>query len=344
MTVYKTLDILVALKVPEIEKLFLETMQDIVDNAILSEMIAAIEANDAERLLKATGMTPAAIGNIIDAIEEIYQDSAETTAANMPKRIRTPAGLTMFRFDMRNPAVENDLRYNSSELITRLTEEARVNVRNQLQQGMINGDNPRTTALNIIGRVDPQTKKRVGGVIGLTTNQEGWVRSAEQRLKALDPKYFSLSLRDKRFDKFVQKAIDEKKPLSAEDVSKITTRYKDAALKWRGENIARTETIQALNRGEFMANQQLLDEGLVKPQAMTKEWDDVGDKKVRHTHHDLAKRYGKGKGIGLKDVFVSESGARMMFPGDSSLGAGAAEIAHCRCRLKVRVNWLAGVD
>lgn len=344
MTVYTSLEQLIALKIPEIQRLFLEVMQDIVDRAILSEMIAAIEANDAERLFKATGFTPAALAPIIDAIEQVYKDSAETTTDGMPKRIRTPTGLAIFRFDMRNPRVENDLKVNSSILITRLTEEARQNVRNALQDGMIKGDNPRTTALNIVGRIDPVTKQRIGGVIGLTENQEMWVRNAERYLKQLDPKYFNLKLRDKRFDSIVQKAIESGKPLSSDDVSKIITRYKAAALKWRGENISRTETIQALNRGEYMANMQLVQEGLIKPEQVTKEWDDVGDSRVRHTHRFLAQKYGKGKGIGLDEPFISPSGARLMFPGDSRLGAPVEEIAHCRCRVHIRVNWLAGVD
>lgn len=344
MTVYSTLEILAALKIPEIQKIFLEVMQDIVDNAILSEMIAAIESQDAERLFKATTFTPAALSPIIEAIEGVYKESAETVAAGTPKRIRTATGLSVFRFDMRNPTVENDLKTNSSILVQRLTEEARQNVRNQLQAGMIAGDNPRTTALNIVGRIDPITKKRVGGIIGLTENQEGWVRNTERYLKDLDPRYLKLGLRDKRFDSVFKKAMDEKKSLDAEKISKMVTRYKDNALKWRAENIARTETIQSLNRGEFASNMQLVDEGLVEREQMKKYWDDVGDRRVRHTHRALALKYGQGKGIPIDEPFISPSGAKLMYPGDISLGAPVQEIAMCRCRQKIKIDWLAGAD
>jgi hypothetical protein len=40
---------------------------------------------------------------------------------------------------------------------------------------------------------------------------------------------------------------------------------------------------------------------------------------------------------------VSPSGARMMFPGDFSLGAPPEEIINCRCVVKHRVDFLAGV-
>lgn len=341
MTIYSSLDVLAALKVPEFQKIFLEVMQDIVDRAILSEMIAAIETNDLERLYKATGFTPAAISPIIDAVERIYKDAAETTVGGFPTRIRTPeGGLAVFRFDMRNPRVETDIRQESSNLIALLTNEARDNIREILTQGMINGSNPRATALDIIGRIDPVTKKRIGGVIGLTNNQTNWVKNVNRYLETLDKKYLQLDLRDKRFDSVVKKAIDSGKPLSAADVSRITTAYKNRALKYRGETIARTETIQFLNRGEFMANQELIEEGLVTSNIMTKEWDDTGDKKVRHEHRELAKKYGKNNGIPLDQPFETLSGIKLMYPGDSSLGAGASSIANCRCRLNVRVNWL----
>lgn len=344
MTIFSSLDKLEALMIPEIQKVFLEVMQDIVDRALLNEMIAAIEMNDPERLFRATGFTAAALNPILDAVQKIYQDSAETASSAFPRRINTQSGVAIFRFNMRNPRVEQDLKEKSSTLVSRLTEEARQNVRDVLQRGMIAGENPKVTALNIIGRIDPKTKKRVGGVIGLTNNQTKWVANAGRYLNDLNPKYFTLTLRDKRFDGIVRNAIENKTALTNIEVDKIVTAYKSRALRYRGETIARTETIQSINRGEYLANMQLIDDGLVSSSQMTKEWDDVGDKKVRSTHRVIAEKYGKKKGIAIDEPFISPSGARMMVPGDSSMGADAAEIANCRCRVNFRVNWLAGAD
>lgn len=344
MTIYSSLDKLEVLKIPEVQKIFLEVMQNIVDSAIIDEMILAIETNDIERLLRATGFSAAALTPILDAVEQVYQDSTETVVASWPKIINSPIGPVVFRFDMRNVKVEQDLKTISSNLITKISEGARQSVREILQQGMIRGDNPRATALNIVGRVDPVSKKRIGGVIGLAANQSQWVVTTQRMLEQSDPRYFERVLRDKRFDSIVQKAIDSGKPLSAADVERLTTAYKNKVLKYRGETIARTETIQTISRGEHAAAMQLVDEGLVNHKAIKKEWDDVGDKKVRHTHGMLAKKYGKGNGIPIDEPFISdEDGAQFMYPGDSSLGAGAEEIANCRCRLRTRVDWLFGV-
>jgi hypothetical protein len=343
MTVYPSLDQLEALKIPEIRRIFLEVMQEIVDRAMIDEMIAAIEAGDPERLFRATGFTPAALTPILDAVEQIYQDTAMTTVSDWPARINTPTGPVIFRFDMRRPTVEEELRTISSKLIAELTEGARMNVRNALFDGQVRGDNPRTTALNIVGRIDPVTKQRVGGLIGLTENQGNWVRSTTRYLEQLDPKYLQLELRDRRFDTIVKKAIDNGEKLSSDDVSRITTSYKNKVLKYRGDMIARTETAQTMNKGEFAATAQLLEDGLVSRDAATKEWDDTKDSRERHTHRVMGNKYGKGNGIAVDQPFESPSGAKLMYPGDTSLGAGADEVAGCRCRAHMRINWLKGV-
>jgi len=340
----RTIDQLYALTIPEIQEAFLEAMQGVVDSAMLGEMINAIEAGDANALFKATGFTPAALGPILDRVERAYRGAAELTVDGWPSRIRTPTGLTIFRFDMRNPVVEQDLRQHSSNFITQMTEEQRLNVRLALEDGMINGRNPRTTALDIVGRVDPRTKKRVGGIIGLTTNQTKWVSATRRRLTHLDKRYLSLGLRDKRFDSIVEKAVKTGKNLSGDQVEKIVTAYKKNALVYRGQAVARTESIQSINRGEHAAYSQAVADGTIQQDALSKEWDDTGDSRERATHLALGKKYGKNKGIDLDDAFLSPSGSRLRFPGDSSLGADASEIVFCRCKARYRVDWLANAE
>ena len=128
---------------------------------MLDEMVAAIEAGDAERLYQATGFTPAVLNPIVDRIEQMYRNAGEVEAGEFPSRIRTPTGMVMFRFDMRNPAVERELREHSSQLITRITNETREVITKTLERGQIAGRNPRNTALDIVGRVDPVSRTRI---------------------------------------------------------------------------------------------------------------------------------------------------------------------------------------
>lgn len=339
-----TLEQLYALTVPEIRDIFLETMQGIVDQAVISEMVKAIEENDAEALFRASGFTPATLGPILDRIEEAYNAGADYEVSGWPKRLRTPTGLVIFQFNVRNPRVEEDLKKFSSAWVTRITEEMRENVRYSLEQRMIKGDNPRTTALDIVGRINPSTRKREGGIIGLAENQLKWVTNTERYLKQLDNKYFTLTLRDKRFDSTVREAIKSNRPLSASTIEKLTISYKSRALKYRGDVIARTETLSALSRGRNASYLQAIDEGTLTKTQISKEWDDTGDSRERHTHVALGRKYDKGKGIDFDEPFVSPSGARLMFPGDTSLGADAKETVQCRCMAKYRVNFFEGVN
>jgi len=319
------------LSIPEVQKAFLEAMQGVVDSATLADIVKAIEANDEQALINAVNFNPAVLNKVLDAIENAYEQAAVSTVSNWPIN---------FIFNVRNARVEEDLRNFSSQFIVRITEEVRENIRRSLEQGLIRGDNPRATALNIVGRFNPVTKKREGGVLGIDVRQRQWAESARQYLETRNPRYLSMGLRDKRFDAIVEKAIESGKPIPAETIDKLVTSYKNKALKYRAESIARTETIQAINRGEQAAHVQGIEEGVLRSNAVTKEWDDSGDGRVRTTHNVLGEKYGRGKGIDFEDAFISPSGARLMVPGDSSLGAPVDEIAQCRCRVVYKVDWV----
>jgi hypothetical protein len=340
MTAFQLLDALIDVFIPRIRKAFLAAIQDIVDEAIINEMIKAIQNGDVEAAFRAVGYSDAAMRPLTAVIEQAYEEGGVLTGKTFPKRLSTPNGKTVFRFDVRNSRAEAWLRDKSSTLITRIEEDTRKNVQSALTIGMEQGRNPRNVALDIVGRIDPSTGKRSGGLVGLSANQEGWVRSARAKLVTLDERYFDMELRDKRFDSTVRKAIERDEPLSAETIDKLIGRYRDNSLKWRGDNIARTEAMQSLNAAEWEATKQAVDIGAVLEQHVRREWDDAGDKRVRFSHRRLNKQT-----VGLNEPFVSPvTGAKMMHPGDTSLGAGADEVAMCRCRVRSKIDWLADLD
>lgn len=343
MTPRQRLDALVDLFVPDIRSAFLAAIADIVNNVILAEVIKAVEAGDLEAAFRVMGFSPAAMRPLSAAIERAYEQGGVTTGATFPKHLNTPSGKVVFRFDVRNSRAEAYLRDKSSTLITRIGEDARTNVRNALTVGMEAGRNPRNVALDLVGRVDRSTGKRVGGVIGLSANQESWVRSARTKLLTLDPAYLNMELRDKRFDGTVAKAIESGKPLPIETVDKLIGRYRDNALKYRGDSIARTEAIQSLNASEYEATKQAVAMGAVSDSAVRRHWDSAGDHRVRFSHRAMDAKYAK-LGVGLDEPFVSPTGAQMMHPGDTSLGAGADEVVMCRCRVRTAIDWLADLD
>lgn len=322
---------------PVIRDAFLAAIQDISNNVILADLIKAIEANDIERAFRVLGMSEAAMRPITAALATTFENGGGMVGSTFPKVLNTPDfGRTRFLFDVRNTRAEQWLKEQSSRLIVEIQENTRVAVRNTLQVGMEVGSNPRVTALDIVGRIGA-TGRREGGLIGLTSQQESWVRNARADLQNLDARYFARLRRDKRFDKIVQAAIRDGKPLTKETIDKLISRYKDRLLQLRGETIGRTESIQSLNRANFEAVRQAKDMGALK--GSTKEWDSAGDMRVRDSH-----RHMDGQIVELEQPFVTPDGYNLMFPGDISLGAPAKEIINCRCRFKLRMDWLQDID
>lgn len=330
----KTLDHLLLLSIPLIRDVFLSVMEQLVDRSVIKEMEEAIKANDVERLYVASGFTPALLNPIIREIQNVYENTGILFFNKFPKKNKAV-------FNIRNPIVEDDIEKYSSSLITNLTDEMRENVRFELRRGYEEGNNPRQTALNIVGRVDFLTGKRIGGTIGLSNNQLKWSANAKKYLQTLDERYLNLKLRDKRFDSIVKKAILERKPLKSDYIDKLIIAYNSKALKFRGTSISITESNKAVNKAEHASILQSIDEGFLKEDQVTKWWDDTRDIKTRKTHVELGKKYNRKNAIPFNTPFVSDSKKfQMMYPTDVSLGAPIREIIGCRCKAVYRIDFL----
>ncbi len=72
-----------------------------------------------------------------------------------------------------------------------------------------------------------------------------------------------------------------------------------------------------------------------------------GLKKIWHTNIDGRERPShatmSGQKVLMKKAFKSGLGKKLMFPGDSSLGAGAADIVHCRCAIIYDTTAIGGL-
>lgn len=88
----------------------------------------------------------------------------------------------------------------------------------------------------------------------------------------------------------------------------------------RAIKVARTETMTASNAGEYESYNQC-------DYVIGKEWLSSHDSRVRSTHAAA-----NGQKRKLDEPF-DVGGSKLMFPGDSSLGAAAKEIVHCRCTM-----------
>ncbi|MFE1598188.1 phage minor head protein [Methylobacterium sp. ID0610] len=321
---------------PQLQRAFLVAIADIADRAQIGVITAMIARGDIESAVTAVGLDPVAFRVLDAATAQAFEAGGNATVDGFPPA-RGPDGHRLrIRFDVRNPSAEDWLRDHSSRKVTEIVEDQRTMIRAALTAGMVAGRNPRDVALDLVGRIDPATKKRTGGTLGLTAHQEEWARRYADQLARLDPAALTRQLRDKRFDGAVKKAIAAGKPLGGEQIAKMLTAYRNRALRYRAETIGRTEAMAALHQSQDEATQQAINRGQINPVHVEEIWHATIDGRVRDTHRAM-----NGQRVRRGQPFVSPSGARLRYPGDPQAPAG--ETVNCRCWVEVRVDFLAGV-
>ncbi len=331
-------DALLAQYGPKVAKAFEAAIDDLRAQADLARLIDAIARNDIAEAIAALHLDPAAYNQLVDAVEAAYRDGGQQMADALPSPPPGhPANALVFRFNARNPRAETWLGQYSSTLVTRITDEQVEVVRTVLERGMSEGQAPRDAALDIVGRINRLTGKREGGVLGLSAPQEAYVASARQELADLDSHYFTRTLRDKRFDSTVRKAIDSGKPIPDAVRAKIVTAYEGRLLKLRGQTIGRTEAMTSLQQAKLEGARQLVDSGKATETQVRRVWRNSGLRNSRDSHVAL-----NGETVGLNEAWISPvSGAAIMYPGDPQAPAG--ERINCACDQAIRVDWFSNL-
>ncbi len=303
--------------------------------AQFNALVTAIEAGNIDAIMLAAGYREGMWSVVTEQIRTAYAESGLLVmAADLSRGFELD-------FDINNPRAEGWLRNNSSQLITRLKMDQRSAIQEILQSGMAKGSNPRTTALDIAGRIG-KTGRRQGGVVGLNQQQ---VKVAERMSgdllgihitpenKAMQQRYFSRKLRDRRFDAMVRRAIADGKPLPQKARDKIVGRYKDRLLKHRGDTIARTETLAAINAASDEALHQVVEEGLAPRNAVIRIWRHSYSADERPGHLMMS-----GQERGLDEMFVNPlTFAVLPYPGS---GPGS-EVFNCRCYIEHKIEFVA---
>lgn len=312
---------------------FRAVVSDIRDTAVLSEIVRNLETGNVDRVLFLLRLDDARWEPMEEAIREAYKTGGLATAAQIGT-IPVAEGTIKAAFSLRSPRAERWLRDASSRLVTEVVEPQREMIRSFLTQGLAAGNNPRTMALDLVGRVNRVTKVREGGIIGLTSQQSAWVTRARAELESLDDRYLGRKLRDKRFDKAVKKAIADGKPLPAATIDNAITRMQAITEKYRGDVIARTEAITALRAGQFESIEQAINESEIERADIVKVWDDTGDARTRPEHVQAGIDYADG--IPVDEPFIVD-GEALMYPGDQ--GGSAANTIQCRCSMFTRIDF-----
>lgn len=288
----------------------------------LAVLILALERQDVEAAVRLLRMDQALLWPLEEALRRTFMAGGTAVDQFAPRGV---AGL--FGFNARHFRAEAELSRIGADLVVEIVEQQIEAVRAVIVDGVENSRGSRAVALDITGRMSRVTGQREGGIIGMTGQQAQWVINARRDLEALDANYLTRALRDKRYDGLVRKAIISGQAIPRADIDRITGRYKDKALAYRGNLIGRNEAHTAQAAGRHEAYRQMLERDDIE--AVTVKWIHGFSREPRLDHLRM-----NGETRQLGQGFVMDDGAVMQYPHDSA--GGVRHSASCRCTVFYR--------
>jgi len=325
---------------PRLRDEFLAAVQRVRDRVNISAIERLIKEGRIEEAIDAVGLNPLDFSDLSEAIADAFNEGGKEAAKDIPANRSWANVVSEFRFDVRNLTAEDITRTQSSTLVTEINEDLRQAIRQHLTAGVEAGANPRQTALELVGRKNPVTGQREGGIIGLTSQQETWQRSYAAQIASSDPSdlmnALGKGLRNKRYDAAIKRAIATGKPIPVSMRENMIRDYRNKTLKYRADVISRNETIKSLAASQREAYRQSIEAGHVKPEQIKRFWVTAGDDRVRNDHR-LIPGMNKG-GVQWGEPF------KVPFSEDASgLVMNAPHGVQCRCRERIVVDYFIGL-
>lgn len=349
----KTLQDLIDDLEPAVRAAFLASIQNIKDDAVLSDIVAALKRGDIDAALRSIPLRAEYLAPLDRAMTQAYADGGEWAIDGFRSMARSQGAQVAVRFNPRNTRAEVFTAQQANRRVTEVLETTKADLRALMVRRMAENTAPNTVGLDIVGRINKVTGARSGGLVGLHSQDIEAIERVRQMLSDPDQirKFF---IRDSKTGKLmprykttsnrtlnakVMKAIKEGRALSAKDIASIARHQSNELLKLRGERIARTELLSALSHAEDEGLAQLIGSGSVRSDQVSSSWDAAEDSATRPSH---AAMNGQVRPYGVP--FDTGDGYQMLFPGDRSLGAPAKEILACRCARRVSIDFIASLN
>jgi hypothetical protein len=306
---------------PAAQQAYLDQIAMVAKSVSVTEIEQAIEDGDESRLEEIIALGLLAL--FLDRLRSAFASGAARELAG----IRMPG--VRRELDMSAESVNAFLSSQARDIREQAARDQMDAARIAITQGRLRGDSSRTIALNMVGRRSKQTGRRSGGVLGLTGNATEAVERARDQLSSGDPgqlrEYLTRKRRDPRFDSVVSAAIDAGKPLPKETLERAASAYAQRLRDLHAEALAQTNIAEAYNKGREEGWKQLTARSGGQ-YTYVKKWRTRMDGRERRTHGAL-----NGQTTEAGQAFTSPSGAMLMFPCDTSLGAPLSERIRCRC-------------
>lgn len=329
------LDRLISRLEPELRAAFLAAIEDLRGGIDDAALVAALERGDVEAAIAALNIDAGAFNEYVMVRTSAFAQAGALTSSSID-------GIS-FRFDMTNPRAEAKIRAEAAARVKGYTDEQVETARRVIADGYAAGQGPQNIAVDVAGRINRATGRREGGIVGLSDPQAGYTENMRRRLLSGDPDEMAKvlkgqTLRDKRYDRTILKAMRDGKPLTREQVDKMVALYTDRLIKRRAEDIARTETAQGVMMARAESYAQALDKAGLPLEALTKTWRHNGGLKDARVMHVLL----NGVSVqGLYAPFLMADGVQMQYSHDPE--GGAKHNVGCRCSTDFFIDFGWGV-
>ena len=315
----------------QIQLAFERGVSSITDDVLVGALRDALAAGDVQAVLDVIDIEDAAFDEFRAMLVTQFAESGAAEINGM--KFKQPV-----RWNSANPRVEEYARNQVGDKITRMTSDMKVAVRNTVADGYAFGRSVNRMALDLVGRIGP-SGKRQGGIVGLSSQQAGWVDGMRLALSGEGGAKFwigadgklksTLTRRDRRFDAAILKSLKTGIPLTKDQIDNMTRAYANRLLLSRGKTIAKTERGQAVNAGRVEAWKQAADKLGLPYTRIRKQWVYTDRSRIDRPDHRAAD---KTQVQGLDTPFIV-GGVPYLYPHDPSLAAENTINCSCECKI-----------
>lgn len=235
---------------PELRDAFVRAANRFRERIDLTALTHAVQTGRAEAVITALGIDTfhEELADLFELLGDGMEAGAKAAIQDAGERhrieVRMPEEAEL------SPTVTGFLDHYSMTLIREIGDSTRQGVE------AIVGEELRS------GRPPDAQARRIREVVGLTERQSRAVANFRRMIEDGDPEVLTRRLRDRRFDptlvRYIRNGGDAPGP---EKVDQMVERYRERFLQHRGETIARTESIRAMNMGTVTAFSILAEQG-----------------------------------------------------------------------------------
>ena len=280
---------------------------------VLEGVAASVLVSNIERVLRLADTFAVEYANLLgNSFVTIANREADVMTVRLA--VLSKAGENL---DLTDQRLIQILNRNKLNLSTNLTRQQRDSIRLGLITGLQRGE---TTE---------QIARRYRNTLGLSISQTRALENYQRSLEQTSQSALTYALRNPKYDSAVERAIDTNDVLTTTQIERMVGSYAMNLRTARAETIAATESLKIVNQARNMAVRQVAERSGAVVANGRKRWLATSSADPRNDHAAMV-----GEEVGMDEPFRLPGGVRMMYPGDTSLGAGPRHVINCKCGIE----------